>query len=101
LVSRDMTASGVCASGPGDKAGVRAAGSCGGLEAAAQELQGNRISELGEELDEIIVVPPRRSRNLTHVRSQVLTLAVRTDEHAVVGEPSRRGRWRKAGVRLR
>jgi hypothetical protein len=30
----------------------------------------------------VISIDPRRSRNLTHVRSQVLTLAVRTDEHA-------------------
>jgi hypothetical protein len=45
-------------------------------------------------------VEPRRSRNLTHVCSQALTLVVRTDEQAVGWGPSRRDGG-EAGVRLR
>jgi hypothetical protein len=37
---------------------------------------------------------PRRSRNLTHVRSQVLTLVVRTDEQAAGWRAVEAARWR-------
>jgi hypothetical protein len=37
---------------------------------------------------------PRRSRDLTHVRSQVLTLVVRTDEQAAGWWAVEAGRWR-------
>src|SRR5246127_3096093 len=37
---------------------------------------------------------PRRSRNLTHVRSQALTLVVRTDEQAAGWGAVEAGRWR-------